>query len=50
MGFTAFSIKKGCNAFADADNITKVTKAINGGLIGIGERKDWLRKTKHIWP
>lgn len=39
----------GCNAFADADDITKVTKAINGGLIGLAERKAWLVKTKKIW-
>jgi len=40
----------GCNAFADADNVDKVTKAINGGLIGLAERKAWLVKTKKIWP
>jgi putative chitinase len=39
----------GCNAFADADNLEKVTKAINGGLIGLDERKAWLVKTKKIW-
>jgi putative chitinase len=39
----------GCNAFADADNVDKVTKAINGGLIGLAERKAWLVKTKKIW-
>jgi putative chitinase len=40
---------KGCNAFADQDNIRKVTRAINGGLIGLASRQDWLAKTKNIW-
>ena len=39
----------GCNAFADADNLRRVTRAINGGLIGLSSRQDWLSKTKHIW-
>lgn len=41
--------EKGCNTFADEDSIRKVTKAINGGLIGLGSRQDWLTKTKHVW-
>jgi len=40
---------KGCNAMADKDAIRAVTKAINGGLIGLGERTEWLRRTKFIW-
>jgi len=40
---------KGCNAFADQDNIRKVTRAINGGLIGLSERTEWLRLTKAVW-
>jgi len=40
---------KGCNALADADNIKKVTKAINGGQIGLAERRAWLEKTKAVW-
>jgi putative chitinase len=42
-------VAKGCNDFADQDNINKVTRAINGGLIGLPQRKDWLVKTKVIW-
>jgi predicted chitinase len=38
-----------CNTFADADDVRKVTKAINGGYIGIEERQVWLAKTKPIW-
>ena len=42
--------QKGCNAKADADSINLVTRAINGGLIGLAERKEWLRRTKALWP
>ena len=40
---------KGCNAFADLDDIRKVTRAINGGLVGLGDRTEWLRLTKAVW-
>jgi putative chitinase len=40
---------KGCNAFADQDDIRKVTRAVNGGLIGLSERIEWLRLTKAVW-
>jgi putative chitinase len=39
----------GCNALADQDDIRKVTRAINGGLIGLTDRTDWLRVTKAVW-
>ena len=39
----------GCNDMADTDNVRRVTKAINGGLIGLGERMEWLRRTKAVW-
>lgn len=42
--------QKGCNEKADADSINQVTRAINGGLIGLAERKEWLLRTKAIWP
>ena len=41
--------QKGCNDFADQDSINKVTKAINGGLIGLAERTEWAKRTKFIW-
>jgi putative chitinase len=41
--------EKGCNVPADADNITRVTKLINGGNIGLAERTAWLVKTKAVW-
>ena len=40
---------KGCNALADQDDIRKVTRAINGGLIGLNQRTDWLRLTRAVW-
>src|SRR5207253_5254801 len=42
-------LSKGCNAFADQDDIRKVTRAINGGLIGLSGRIEWLRLTKAVW-
>jgi len=40
---------KGCNQWADADNITKITQLINGGQTGIAERKEWYKKTTAVW-
>jgi len=40
---------KGCNAHADVDDIRKVTKAINGGLIGLSDRRERLRLAKAVW-
>ena len=40
---------KNCNAFADLDDIRKVTRAINGGLIGLAQRTEWLRVAKAVW-
>jgi putative chitinase len=40
---------KGCNALADQDSIQRVTRAINGGLIGLSDRMEWLRQTKAVW-
>lgn len=36
----------GCLPFAKNDNITGVTKALNGGLTGLPERKVWLDRWK----
>lgn len=41
---------KGCNALADLDSVQRVTRAINGGLIGLSDRMEWLRQTKAVWP
>jgi len=37
---------KGLNAFADADDVTTITKRINGGLNGFADRKAHLAKIK----
>lgn len=41
--------RTGCNEKADRDDISAVTKAINGGYIGLTNRQMWLMKTKTIW-
>lgn len=38
----------GCNPHADLDSITRVTQAINGGQIGIADRKDWLLRVRAL--
>lgn len=42
-------VRKGCNALADQDNVRAVTRAINGGQIGLAERTEWARRTKVLW-
>ncbi|MFN7693223.1 MAG: glycoside hydrolase family 19 protein [Burkholderiales bacterium] len=39
---------KGCNAFADQDKLSMVTQRINGGQIGLNERRDWLVRAKAL--
>jgi putative chitinase len=34
---------KGCNHFADMNDIARVTRAINGGAVGLSERTAWFR-------
>lgn len=35
---------------ADSDDVVGITKGINGGTIGLEERKALLEKAKKIWP
>lgn len=39
---------KGCNPLADQDEITRVTQRINGGQVGIADRRDWLLRVKAL--
>lgn len=36
------------NQYADADDITTITRRINGGLNGIIYRKEWLTRAKNV--
>ena len=38
-----------CNRFADAGDFVGVTKAINGGLVGLRDRELWLYKARPIF-
>jgi len=40
---------KRCNALADKDDIRGITRAINGGEVGLAERIEWAKRTKAIW-
>jgi putative chitinase len=42
-------VSKGCNALADQDDIRKITRAINGGQIGLAEPIEWAKRTKAVW-
>ena len=41
---------RGLNKFADADDVTTITKRINGGLNGFDDRKNYLAKAKNVIP
>ena len=41
---------KGLSSYADKDDVTTITKRINGGLNGFEDRKNYLAKAKKIIP
>lgn len=41
--------KRGCNSTADADDLNATRQKINGGLNGIAEARDYLRRAKNVW-
>jgi predicted chitinase len=43
-----FWAKRGLNALADTDDLTAITKRINGGLNGLEDRRRLLKRTKSL--
>ena len=39
---------RGCNELADADDLEQLTRRINGGLLGLEERRRWLDAAKAV--
>lgn len=48
-GFAEWA-KLGCNEVADTDNVTAVSKRVNGGTNGLANRRIWLARAKAVWP
>lgn len=39
---------RGCGPFADKNDLEGITRRINGGLVGLGDRRNWLRKVEAV--
>jgi putative chitinase len=42
--------RQSCNALADADDLTRITEVVNGGRIGLSERRALLHKINKVLP
>jgi putative chitinase len=40
---------RGCNRAADLDDLEQITRSINGGLIGLPQRRAWSLRTKRVF-
>jgi predicted chitinase len=45
-----FWTDKGLNTWADADDVERITRRINGGLNGLADRTERLNRLKSAWP
>ncbi len=45
----AFWTRRRINPLADADDLAAVTRAVNGGLTGLGQRREALNRARAIW-
>ena len=43
-------VEKGCLPLAMNDDIKQITRLINGGYNGLASRREWLAKSKKVWP
>lgn len=42
-------MSRGCNELADADDLERITRRVNGGLIGLRQRAAWVAAAKAVW-